>query len=72
MKRKAKMEKRKLENPDLPAYSHMRKVLKKTVGEKTKSQIQLIFDYGLGEYMNQRDRGKAIKQLLRCYSINRR
>ena len=27
---------------------------------------------GFGNYMNQRDRGKCLKQLMHCYSLNRR
>lgn len=71
-KRKAKVEKRKAEEPDLPSYSSSRKQAKKSYEEKVKSDIHIAFDMGLGDKMNQRDRGKCLKQLLNCYSINRR
>jgi len=71
-KRKAKIAKRKLENPDLPSYSESRKVLKKSVNAKEYSKVHIIFDFGFSKLMNQRDRGKCLKQLLRCYSMNRR
>ena len=71
-KRKEKVAKRKLDNPDLPSYSESRKVLKKSINAKEYSKVHLIFDFGFGKLMNQRDRGKCLKQLLRCYSLNRR
>ena len=71
-KRKAKIAKRKLENPDLPSYSESRKVLKKSINAKEYSKVHIIFDFGFSKFMSQRDRGKCLKQLLRCYSMNRR
>lgn len=72
LKRKSKIEKRKQENPNLPSYSASRKILKKSASEKEKSQVHVVFDFSFGQLMNQRDRGKCLKQLLRCYSMNRR
>ncbi len=71
-KRKAKVEAMKAENPDLPSYSSARKRIKKSYEEKPKSQIHIAFDMSFGDKMNQKDRGKCLKQLLHCYSINRR
>lgn len=41
-KRKAKIAKRKLENPDLPSYSESRKVLKKSVNAKNIAKYTLF------------------------------
>ena len=72
-KRKAKIEKRKAENPDINlSYSESRKRLKKSLGEKTPCGRQVVFDMSFGHLMNQRDRGKCLKQVMHCYSINRR
>lgn len=71
-KRKEKMAKRKAENPDLESYSTSRKRIKNSYEQKTKSDIHVVFDMSFGDKMNQRDRGKCLKQLLHCYSLNRR
>ena len=72
-KRKAKLEKRKAENPDINlSYSESRKRLKKSLDEKTPCERQIAFDMSFGHLMNQRDRGKCLKQVMHCYSINRR
>ena len=72
-KRKAKVEKRKAEDPDINlSYSESRKRLKKSLGEKTPCGRQVAFDMSFGHLMNQRDRGKCLKQIMHCYSLNRR
>lgn len=71
-KRKEKIAKRKAENPDLESYSTSRKRIKFSYEQKTKSDIHVVFDMNFGDKMNQRDRGKCLKQLLHCYSLNRR
>jgi len=35
-------------------------------------RVGVVVDFSFDEYMHQRDLGKACKQLLRCYSLNRR
>ncbi|CAH4032081.1 unnamed protein product [Pieris brassicae] len=49
-----------------------RKMLKKMKFEKNKSLIGVILDLSFDHLMSEKDRYKVIKQLLRCYSINRR
>jgi len=71
-KRKAKIEQRKAQDPNLPSYTSSRKSIKKTYEDKSKSSIQVVFDMSFGDLMNQKDRGKCLKQVLHCYSLNRR
>ncbi|XP_038215850.1 tRNA methyltransferase 10 homolog A [Zerene cesonia] len=49
-----------------------RKMLKKMKLEKVKKNITIIIDLSFDHLMIEKDRYKVIKQLLRCYSINRR
>ncbi|KAJ0180479.1 hypothetical protein K1T71_003883 [Dendrolimus kikuchii] len=49
-----------------------RKVLKKMKLEKVKSTTGIIIDLSFDDLMTEKDRFKVIKQILRCYSINRR
>lgn len=49
-----------------------RKYLKKMKLEKSKKNIGVIIDLSFDHLMMEKDRYKVIKQILRCYSINRR
>lgn len=49
-----------------------RKVLKKMKLERPKKNIGIIIDLSFDHLMMEKDRFKVIKQILRCYSINRR
>lgn len=49
-----------------------RKTLKKMKLEKPKSNTGIIIDLSFDNLMIEKDRYKVIKQILRCYSINRR
>ncbi|XP_063821710.1 tRNA methyltransferase 10 homolog A [Ostrinia nubilalis] len=49
-----------------------RKSLKKMKFEKSKKNIGIIIDLSFDHLMMEKDRYKVIKQILRCYSINRR
>lgn len=49
-----------------------RKVLKKMKLEKVKNSTGIIIDLSFDDLMAEKDRFKVIKQILRCYSINRR
>ncbi|CAK1581975.1 unnamed protein product [Parnassius mnemosyne] len=49
-----------------------RKSLKKMKLEKPKKNIGIIIDLSFDHLMIEKDRFKVIKQILRCYSINRR
>ncbi len=72
-KRKAKMEQKRADpNFDGMSYYASRKRIKKSAEEKVKSDVHVVFDMSFDHLMNQKDRGKCLKQLLRCYSINRR
>ena len=71
-KRKAKLEQRKAEEPNHQSYGSYRKILKKTYESKSKSDFHVAFDMSFGDLMNQRDRGKCLKQVMHCYSLNRR
>lgn len=49
-----------------------RKALKKMKLEKPKKNTGIIIDLSFDHLMLEKDRFKAIKQILRCYSVNRR
>lgn len=49
-----------------------RKVLKKMKLERPKSKVGIIIDLSFDNLMIEKDRYKVIKQILRCYSLNRR
>merc|ERR1712142_386546 len=54
--------------------SASRKRIKKEQVKMTESEckVGVVFDMQFGDLMHQRDLGKCIKQILRCYSMNRR
>lgn len=49
-----------------------RKALKKMKLEKQKRSTSIVIDLSFDHLMMEKDRFKVIKQILRCYSINRR
>ncbi|XP_063359516.1 tRNA methyltransferase 10 homolog A [Cydia amplana] len=49
-----------------------RKSLKKMKFEKSKKSTGIIIDLSFDDLMIEKDRFKVIKQILRCYSVNRR
>ncbi|RVE43440.1 hypothetical protein evm_011891 [Chilo suppressalis] len=49
-----------------------RKALKKMKVEKDKKNVGVIIDLSFDHLMIEKDRYKVIKQILRCYSVNRR
>lgn len=49
-----------------------RKALKKMKLERPKRSTAIVIDLSFGHLMMEKDRFKVIKQILRCYSINRR
>lgn len=49
-----------------------RKALKRRKLECTESKVGVIIDLSFDNLMKEKDRFKVIKQILRCYSINRR
>ncbi|XP_034840244.1 tRNA methyltransferase 10 homolog A [Maniola hyperantus] len=70
-KERAKVRKReaRIANIDLGPN---RKALKKMKLEKPKRTIGIIIDLSFENLMIEKDRYKVIKQILRCYSVNRR
>lgn len=66
---KERRKKAKADNIDLGPD---RKALKKMRSEKLKSNIGVIIDLSFDHLMIEKDRSKVIKQILRCYSLNRR
>ncbi|TRY67560.1 hypothetical protein TCAL_02301 [Tigriopus californicus] len=74
-KRKAKLEARKRDNPDSRddvTYSQSRKKLKEIKMADSSCRVGVVVDMSFGHLMHQRDLGKCCKQLLHCYSMNRR
>lgn len=49
-----------------------RKSLKKMQHEKVKQNVNVIIDLSFDNLMIEKNRFKVIKQILRCYSVNRR
>lgn len=49
-----------------------RKALKKMKLERPKRSTSIVIDLSFDQLMMEKDRFKVIKQILRCYSINRR
>ncbi|KAL4703013.1 hypothetical protein ACJJTC_009999 [Scirpophaga incertulas] len=49
-----------------------RKALKKMILDKAKKDVGIIVDLSFDNLMIEKDRYKVIKQILRCYSVNRR
>jgi len=39
---------------------------------ESKCKVGVVFDFQFGDLMNDRDMGKALKQVLTCYTLNRR
>eukprot|EP00088_Acartia_fossae_P022775 TRINITY_DN23897_c0_g1_i12.p1 TRINITY_DN23897_c0_g1~~TRINITY_DN23897_c0_g1_i12.p1 ORF type:complete len:319 (-),score=64.76 TRINITY_DN23897_c0_g1_i12:163-1119(-) len=74
-RRKRKMERIKEERGGFQeSRSASRKRLKREQVKLSESacKVGVVFDMQFGELMHQRDLGKCIKQILRCYSQNRR
>jgi len=72
-KRKRKMEEKK-QNGDTfdTTRTVSRKKLKECKMADSKCKVGVVFDFQFGDLMNQRDLGKSLKQVMKCYSINRR
>ncbi|XP_045445952.1 tRNA methyltransferase 10 homolog A [Melitaea cinxia] len=70
-KARAKERRRKAQEANIDLGPN-RKALKKMKLEKPKKKIGIIIDLSFDNLMIEKDRYKVIKQILRCYSINRR
>ena len=71
-KRKLKRERKTRENDYEMSYSASRKRLKEVTMASSACRVGVVVDMSFGHLMHQRDLGKCCKQLLHCYSINRR
>jgi len=71
-KKKAKIEKIRLEKGFTQTYTAHRKLLKQRKMVDSLCKVTVFIDMQFEALMNQRDLGKCLKQLAHCYSINRR
>ncbi|XP_013186516.2 tRNA methyltransferase 10 homolog A isoform X1 [Amyelois transitella] len=71
-KRAAEKERRRKAREANIDFGPSRKALKKMNQERSKQNIGVIIDLSFDDLMIQKDRFKVIKQILRCYSLNRR
>lgn len=71
-KRKLKRERKTRENDYELSYSASRKRLKEVTMASSACRVGVVVDMSFDHLMHQRDLGKCCKQLLHCYSINRR
>jgi len=71
-KRKKKMEALKnLKSFDV-SRSTSRKILKQKKMSESNCKVGVVFDMQFSDLMTQRDLGKCLKQIMKCYSFNRR
>lgn len=70
-KNRAKMRRREAREANID-LGPSRKALKKMKEEKQKISTGIVIDLSFDHLMIEKDRYKVIKQILRCYSINRR
>ena len=71
-KRKRKMEERKKDGTFEETRNTSRKRLKECKMSDSSCKVGVVFDLQFESLMNQRDLGKALKQIMKCYSFNRR
>jgi len=72
-KRKRNMEERKKDPEKFPdTRTVSRKRLKDCKMSDSKCKVGVAFDLQFEDLMNQQNMGKALKQIMKCYSINRR
>ena len=71
-KRKRKMEERRKEGSFEESRSVSRKALKHNSMAASTCKVGVVFDLQFEALMNQRDLGKTLKQVMKCYSLNRR
>lgn len=72
MKEKEKRKKKKLENPGQSNTTVTRKQLKDSTMAKSNCKVTVVVDLSLEKFMDDKSLAKCIKQISRCYSINRR
>lgn len=71
-KRKVKMAALKLVKEFDETRVSSRKSLKHSKMSDSSCKVGVVFDMQFGDLMTQRDLGKCIKQIMKCYSLNRR
>lgn len=71
-KEKERRKKRKLENPSQPSDKITRSQLKECKMSNSSCKVSIAIDLSLEKFMDERSLSKCIKQISRCYSINRR
>jgi len=71
-KRKRKMEERRKEGGFEESRTASRKALKHNTMATSTCKVGVVFDLQFEALMNQRDLGKTLKQVMKCYSLNRR
>lgn len=71
-KRKRKMEERRMEGIFEDSRTASRKALKHNSMAASSCKVGVVFDLQFEALMNQRDLGKTLKQVMKCYSLNRR
>ena len=71
-KRKRKMEERRKEGGFEESRSESRKKLKQSKMCESQCRVGVVFDLQFEALMSQRDLGKTLKQIMKCYSLNRR
>ena len=71
-KRKRKMEERKKDGTFEESRNTSRKRLKECKMSDSSCKVGVVFDLQFESLMNQRDLGKTLKQIMKCYSFNRR
>ena len=71
-KNKIKRAKRKLEDPSLDSLHSLRKKLKDATMANSNCHVGLVIDLSFDDLMDEKSMASCIKQILRCYSINRR
>lgn len=72
IKEKERKKQKRLTNPTSSTLSVTRKQLKDCTMAKSNCQVTVVIDLSLEKYMDERSLGKCMKQICRCYSINRR
>jgi len=71
-KNKIKRAKRRLEDPSIDSLHSLRKKLKDSTMANSNCHVGLVIDLSFDDLMDEKSMASCVKQILRCYSINRR
>lgn len=71
-KRKLKMAEKMLSKDFTETRTASRKALKHVKMSESECKVSIVFDMQFSHLMSDRDLGKCLKQIIRCYSYNRR